>query len=75
MKLARLGNKYLADEEPWKVIKLDEERVKTIMYVALQIASALADDGNRRLIKTQVEMGVAVRMSIIEALNYTKHQI
>ncbi|MEB8346546.1 methionine--tRNA ligase [Flavobacteriaceae bacterium KMM 6898] len=42
MNLARLGNKYLADEEPWKVIKQDEERVKTIMYVALQISSALA---------------------------------
>ena len=42
MNLARLGNKYLADEEPWKVIKTDEERVKTVMYVALQIASALA---------------------------------
>jgi methionyl-tRNA synthetase len=42
MNLARLGNKYLADEEPWKVIKLDEERVKTIMYVAVQIATALA---------------------------------
>ena len=42
MNLARLGNKYLADEEPWKVIKLDEERVKTIMYVALQISAALA---------------------------------
>ncbi|QXP56280.1 methionine--tRNA ligase [Cellulophaga sp. HaHa_2_95] len=42
MSLARLGNKYLADEEPWKVIKQDEERVKTIMFVALQIASALA---------------------------------
>ncbi|CAM1356587.1 methionine--tRNA ligase [Tenacibaculum halocynthiae] len=42
MNLARLGNKYLADEEPWKVIKQDEERVKTIMYVALQIASGLA---------------------------------
>ena len=42
MNLARLGNKYLADEEPWKKIKTDEERVKTIMYVALQIASALA---------------------------------
>ncbi|GAA3587560.1 methionine--tRNA ligase [Flavivirga amylovorans] len=42
MNLARLGNKYLADEEPWKVIKVDEERTKTIMYVALQIASALA---------------------------------
>ncbi|ASV29803.1 methionine--tRNA ligase [Maribacter cobaltidurans] len=42
MNLARLGNKYLADEEPWKVIKEDEERVKTIMFVALQIASGLA---------------------------------
>jgi len=42
MNLARLGNKYLADEEPWKVIKEDENRVQTIMYVALQIASALA---------------------------------
>jgi methionyl-tRNA synthetase len=42
MSLARLGNKYLADEEPWKVIKLDEERVKTIMFIALQISAALA---------------------------------
>lgn len=42
MNLARLGNKYLADEEPWKVIKTDADRVNTIMYVALQIASALA---------------------------------
>ncbi|SDR75944.1 methionyl-tRNA synthetase [Gillisia sp. Hel1_33_143] len=42
MNLARLGNKYLADEEPWKLIKTDEERVKTVMFVALQIASALA---------------------------------
>jgi len=42
MNLARLGNKYLADEEPWKVIKEDEERTQTIMFVALQIAAALA---------------------------------
>lgn len=42
MNLSRLGNKYLADEEPWKLIKQDETRVQTIMYVALQIASALA---------------------------------
>ncbi|WP_223551943.1 methionine--tRNA ligase [Aestuariivivens sp. NBU2969] len=42
MNLARLGNKYLADEEPWKKIKEDEARTRTIMYVALQIASALA---------------------------------
>ena len=42
MNIARLGNKYLADEEPWKLIKTDAERVKTIMYVALQVATALA---------------------------------
>ena len=42
MNLARLGNKYLADEEPWKTIKTDEARTKTVMNVALQIASALA---------------------------------
>jgi methionyl-tRNA synthetase len=42
MNLARLGNKYLADEEPWKTIKVDEDRTKTIMYVALQVARALA---------------------------------
>ena len=42
MNMARLGNKYLADEEPWKLIKTNPERVKTVMYVALQIATALA---------------------------------
>ena len=42
MNLARLGNKYLADEEPWKLIKENPERVKTQMFVALQIATALA---------------------------------
>jgi methionyl-tRNA synthetase len=41
MNVARLGNKYLADEEPWKMVKTDAERVKTQMYVALQIAAAL----------------------------------
>ena len=42
MNVARLGNKYLADEEPWKMIKENPSRVQTQMYVALQIASALA---------------------------------
>jgi len=40
--LARLGNKYLAEQEPWKLIKDDPERVKTIMNTALQIAASLA---------------------------------
>lgn len=42
MNVARLGNKYLAETEPWKLIKTDEERVKTIMNVALQISCNLA---------------------------------
>jgi len=42
MNLARVGNKYLADQEPWKLIKTDPERVKTIMNTALQIAAGLA---------------------------------
>ena len=42
MNVARLGNKYLADEEPWKMVKTNPERVKTQMYVALQIATALS---------------------------------
>lgn len=42
MGVARLGNKYLADHEPWKLIKSDPERVKTIMNVALQLTAGLA---------------------------------
>ena len=40
--LARLGNKYLADAEPWKLIKTTPERVATIMYVGLQVTAALS---------------------------------
>jgi methionyl-tRNA synthetase len=42
MTLARLGNKYLADTEPWKVIKTDEARVKTILNISLQISANLS---------------------------------
>ena len=42
MNIARLGNKYLADTEPWKVIKTDPERVKTILNISLQITANLA---------------------------------
>jgi methionyl-tRNA synthetase len=42
MNLARLGNKYLADTEPWKQIKTDPERVKSILYTSLQITAGLA---------------------------------
>ena len=42
IELARLGNKYLADTEPWKVIKTDPERVQTILYIALQMTASLS---------------------------------
>ena len=42
MKIARKGNKYLADQEPWKLIKSDPLRVKTIMFVALQISAIIS---------------------------------
>ena len=42
MNLARIGNKYIADEEPWKVIKTDPERVKTVIYLSLQFTANLA---------------------------------
>ncbi len=41
MNLSRLGNKYLADEQPWKIVKTDPERVQTVMFVANQMATAL----------------------------------
>ena len=42
MNLARLGNKYLADEEPWKLVKTDATRTQTVMNIALQIAANLS---------------------------------
>ena len=42
IQLARLGNKYLADEEPWKLIKTNPNRVATIIHTALQVAAGLA---------------------------------
>jgi methionyl-tRNA synthetase len=43
MNVARLGNKYLADEEPWKVIKDNPERVQTQMYVAANCSQFLCE--------------------------------
>ena len=42
MNLARLGNKYLADTEPWKLKAIDEKRTETILNIAIQIAASLA---------------------------------
>ena len=78
MDLARLGNKYLADTEPWIVIKTDEERVKTIMNIATQISAALsiiiepflpftADKLRKFLNIEKLNWDLAVSDSIIEA--------
>ena len=42
MNLARLGNKYLADSEPWKLKKINEKRTETILNIAMQIVASLA---------------------------------
>ena len=42
MNLARIGNKYIADSEPWKVVKTGPERVKTVIYISLQLTANLA---------------------------------
>ena len=63
MNVARLGNKYLADEEPWKMVKTDPERVKTQMYVALQIAAALQILCEPFLPFTSKKLGVILKLN------------
>jgi len=70
MNLARLGNKYLAEEEPWKKIKTDEDRVKTIMYVALQIASALSVLSEPFLPFTSVKLKDILKSQDLETLSW-----
>ncbi|MEN8125713.1 MAG: methionine--tRNA ligase [Bacteroidota bacterium] len=64
MNLARLGNKYLADEEPWKQIKTNPERVQTIMYVALQIAAGLSALSEPFLPFTSQKLKLMLNLSI-----------
>lgn len=71
MNLARLGNKYLADEEPWKTIKTDEERTKTVMYVALQIATALAILSEPLLPFTSSKLKNILNLQSKEALSWS----
>ena len=77
------GTETPSQREYFKYFGLDEEKLSlanknaVIMHPGpmnrgVEIASALADDSERSLIKTQVEMGVAIRMATIEALNFTK---
>jgi methionyl-tRNA synthetase len=68
LNLARLGNKYLADEEPWKLIKTDPERVKTVMYVGLQIAAALAILGEPFLPHTTARLKNMLNFAALDAV-------
>ncbi len=62
MEVARIGNKYLADNEPWKLVKEDEVRVKTIMYTALQLVANIAVMGSAFLPKTSHKLFGMIRM-------------
>lgn len=64
LKIARLGNKYLADEEPWKQQKTNPERVKTIMYNGLQIAAVLAIASTPFLPKTANKLKTILGLSL-----------
>lgn len=69
MNIGRLGNKYLADEEPWKVYKDDEERVKTVLYVAAQIVANLSLVAQAFLPKTADKL---LGMLNLEAQDWSK---
>ncbi|MGZ3867424.1 MAG: methionine--tRNA ligase, partial [Bacteroidia bacterium] len=66
MNLARVGNKYLADTEPWKLIKTDPERVKTIMNIALQVTCNLAILGEPFLPFTSRKLFEMLNINIIK---------
>lgn len=66
MNLARLGNKYLADHEPWKLIKTDPYRVQAIMYVSLQITANLAILMEPFLPKTSASLREMMNMKTTE---------
>ena len=66
MNLARLGNKYLADTEPWKLIKTDEARVKTILNISLQVTANLALLMEPFLPKTALTLRKMLNLEVVE---------
>ena len=68
MKLSALGNKYLTETEPWQVIKTDEERVKTILNIALQITASLGVLSSPFLPETSEKL---LKMLNLESLQWT----
>ncbi|RRO15927.1 methionine--tRNA ligase [Flavobacteriaceae bacterium 14752] len=79
MELARLGNKYLADEEPWKQFKTNPERTQNIMFVALQISTALAVLSEPFLPHTSKTLSDILRLkTLVVKLNWSniaKHDV
>ena len=63
MNFARIGNKYLADNEPWKLVKTDPERVQTIMHIALQITANLQIACQLFLPATAAKLGTMLNAS------------
>ncbi len=66
MNLARLVNKYLADTEPWKLVKTDEARVKTILNISLQITANLAVLMEPFLPKTAASLRLMLNLNQVE---------
>ena len=66
MELARIGNKYLAETEPWKLIKEDEERVKTVIHVSLQIVASLSVFAAPFLPNTSKKLIEMLRITTVE---------
>ncbi len=75
MDLARLGNKYLADTEPWKLIKTDAERVATIMNISLQIAATLAIVSEPFLPFTSAKLLLMLQLDLLKWENAGKISI
>jgi methionyl-tRNA synthetase len=69
MELARLGNKYLADTEPWKLFKTDPERVKTILNISLQITANLSTIMDAFLPNTAIKLRAFLN---IDTINWEK---
>ena len=70
MNLARLGNKYLADNEPWKLVKTDEERVKVIMKIALEISAKLSIISSPFLPHTAVKLQEMLNLKSLDWAAY-----
>jgi methionyl-tRNA synthetase len=75
MNLARVGNKYLADTEPWKVYKTDVERVQTILYISLELTAHLAALGEPFIPHTSVKILSMLNLNHLNWINDLSGQV